>query len=101
MIGSIAIAEEWPYAVPQSRLDFDRLMSRAEAYTEELGVSFDSTYPEWMRESLRQLVGALTAPQSGLAKDRLGNVVLRAESLPAPRTRKSPTKGNRHADIEG
>jgi len=92
--------EEWPYAVPQSRLDFDRLMSRAEGYTEELGVSFDSTYPEWMRESLRQLTGALTAPESGLAKDRLGNVVFELSRF---LRQNAEIVGERqhHADIEG
>ena len=66
---------EWPYVVPQSRLDFDSLMRRAECYATESGVSVDSAYPGWMRQSLQRLVSALTAPESGLVKDRLGNVV--------------------------
>ena len=67
--------EAWPYAIPQSRLNFDGLMNRAEYYARELGVDFDSTYPGWMRESLQRLVGALRAPESRLVNDKLGNVV--------------------------
>ena len=67
--------EEWPYPVPQSRLDFDCLMTRAERYAEDQGVSFDLAYPAWMRESLQQLVRALKAPDARLLKDKVGDVV--------------------------
>ena len=66
---------EWPYPVPQSRLDFDSLMARAERYAEDEGVPFDSAYPEWMRQSLRQLVRALKVPDARLLKDKLADVV--------------------------
>ena len=67
--------DEWPHPVPQSRLDFDRLMARAKSYAGEFGVCFESTYPGWMRQSLQRLVGALAAPDARLAKDHLGTVV--------------------------
>ncbi|MDE0107999.1 MAG: SDR family oxidoreductase [Bryobacterales bacterium] len=66
---------EWPYAVPQSHLDFDNLMARAERYAAELDVCFDAAYPDWKRQALQQLVGALKAPEARLEEDRLGNVV--------------------------
>ena len=67
--------EKWPYPVPQSRLDFDSLMTRAERYAEDEGVPFDLAYPEWMRQSLQQLVRALKAPDAKLLKDKLTDVV--------------------------
>ena len=66
---------EWPYAVPQSRLDFDNLMARAKCYAGDLGVSFDAAYPDWKRQALRRLVEALKAPEARLEQGRLGNVV--------------------------
>jgi thioester reductase-like protein len=66
---------EWPYVVPQSHLDFDGLMARAHHHANELGVAFDSAYPGWLREALRQLVGALKMPEARLLDGKLGNVV--------------------------
>ena len=66
---------EWPYVVPQSRLDFDGLMARAGHFANELGVAFDSAYPRWLRQALRQLVEALKVPQAKLLDAKLGNVV--------------------------
>ena len=67
--------ETWPHPVPQSRLDFDGLMARAACYAGELGVDAESACPGWMRESLHRLVGALRAPEAGLAAEKVGNVV--------------------------
>ncbi|MYC65123.1 MAG: NAD-dependent epimerase/dehydratase family protein [Acidobacteriia bacterium] len=90
---------EWPYAVPQSRLDFDSLMARAKRYAAELGVSFDAAYPDWKRQALRQLVGALKAPEARLEEDKLGNVVfelsrfLRHNALFAKEAQRHPEIG--------
>ena len=67
--------EEWPYPVPQSRLDFDCLMARAKHYAQDEGVPFDSAYPEWMRQNLKHLVRALKAPDAKMLKDKLADVV--------------------------
>ena len=67
--------EEWPHPVPQSRLNFDSLMARAECYADEFGVCSDLAYPDWMRQSLQRLVGALAAPEARLVQDNLGTVV--------------------------
>ena len=66
---------DWPYAVPQTHLDFDSLMARARHYADELDVPFDSTYPIWMRQALRRLVSALKSPEAGLLETKFGDVV--------------------------
>ena len=71
----MAHRKEWPYPIATSRLDFDCLISRAEHYTQDRGVSFDSTYPVWMRQSLQQLVGAMKATEAKLLEDRLSDIV--------------------------
>ena len=71
----MAHREEWPYPIAQSRLDFDCLIARAERYAQDRGVPFDSAYPAWMCQALRQLVGAMKAPDAKLLKDRLSDIV--------------------------
>ena len=65
----------WPYPVPQGRLDFDRLVGQARTYAARMDVSFDETYPGWMRDALRQLVKALRLPEAGLRDSRISHVV--------------------------
>ena len=67
--------EEWPYDVPKSRLETGRLMDQARRFATEAGVPFESTYPEWMRRGLEELVRALQAPDAKLLEDKLGDVV--------------------------
>lgn len=67
--------QEWPYVVPESHLDFDGLMARARHYANELDVAFDSAYPDWLRQALEQLVGALKLPEARLLDNKLGNIV--------------------------
>lgn len=67
--------EEWPYDVPKGRLETDCLMDRARRFATEAGVPFESTYPEWIRRGLRELVHALQAPDAKLLEDRLSDVV--------------------------
>ena len=71
----MAHREEWPYPIAQSRLDFDCLIARAERYVEDESVPFDLAYPVWMRQSLRQLVGAMKAPDAKLLEDKLSDIV--------------------------
>ncbi len=71
----MAHREEWPYPIAQSRLDFDCLIARAERYAQDRGVPFDLAYPAWMRQALRQLVGAMKAPDAKLLEDRLSDIV--------------------------
>ena len=66
---------EWPYAVRQSRLDFEGLMVRAERFAAESDVPFESACPDWMREALERLVRSLKAPEARLLPDKLGDVV--------------------------
>ena len=66
---------EWPYPIPQSRLDFDCLIAQAKGYAEEQEVPFDSAYPAWIRQNLQQLVGALNAPDTRLIKDKIHDIV--------------------------
>ena len=92
--------QEWPYAVPDSRLEFDALTVQAQRYAGDAGVPFESTYPAWMRRGLRQLVQALNGPDARLLKERVGDVVfdlcraLRSVAALAGERR-------RHPEIEG
>ena len=67
--------KQWPHPVPESRLDFDCLMTRAEYQAERVGVPFGSAYPGWMLSGLKHLVQALKSPDARVLKDKLGDVV--------------------------
>ena len=67
--------DKWPYPVPRGRLDFERLIAQAQDYAEQMGVSFERTYPAWMRAGLEHLVKALNAPKAGLLDHRRPQVV--------------------------
>ena len=67
--------EDWPYPVPQGRLDFDGLISQAERFAERMGVPFDQTYPSWMREGLEQIVEALKSPEAGVKESMLSHII--------------------------
>ncbi len=67
--------EEWPYPVPQGRLDFDGLISQAERFAERMGAPFEPTYPSWMRAGLEQLVEALKSSEAGLRDTKLSHIV--------------------------
>ena len=67
--------EDWPYAVRQSRLDFEGLMVRAERFAADSDVPFEAACPDWMREALERLVRSLKAPEARLLPDKLGDVV--------------------------
>ena len=62
--------ERWPYRIPESRLDYDRLVLRAESLAREYDVPFDVAFPAWKLEGLRQLVRAVTAPEAGARTER-------------------------------
>ena len=66
---------QWPHPVSRGRLDFDCLVSRAERYAEDNGVSFDQAYPPWMRRNLEQLVGAVKTSEVKLLEDKLPGLV--------------------------
>ena len=66
--------EEWPHPLPRRGLDLDYLLRRARHYARDNGVSFDSTYPEWMLEGLEKLVEALGSEDAGLPRHRIGHV---------------------------
>ena len=66
---------QWPHPMTQSRLDFDGLISRAERYAEDNGVSFDQAYPPWMRRNLEQLVQSVKTSEVKLLEDKLPGLV--------------------------
>ena len=66
--------QHWPYPASHGRLDFDCLIARAERYAEDDGVSFEQTYPAWLRQNLQQLVQALQKPEANLFEDNLVDV---------------------------
>jgi hypothetical protein len=67
--------DEWPFSLPQPRIDYDRLMARAAQFAERTGAPFDQTYPEWLRDGLAHLVEALRAPEARLLKGKRAVVV--------------------------
>ena len=67
--------DQWPFSMPQPRIDYDRLMTRAEHYAERFGAPFAETYPEWLREGLARLVESLQAPEARLLKAKRAVVV--------------------------
>ena len=66
--------EEWPHPVPRRRLSFEQLLRQAKRYAGDHGLSFDSTYPDWLLEGLTRLIDALKSPESGLFDTRIGHV---------------------------
>ena len=68
--------KNWPYPVPESRLDFDRLIEQAKYHAGQAGVAFEEIYPEWMRRNLQRLVQELGAPEARVLEDRRGFLVL-------------------------
>ncbi len=66
---------QWPHPISQGRLDFDGLISRAERYAEDNGVSFDQAYPPWMCRNLEQLVRAVRTSEVRLLEDKLPGLV--------------------------
>ncbi|MDE2796457.1 MAG: sulfotransferase [Gemmatimonadota bacterium] len=62
--------ERWPYRIPESRLDYDNLVRRAESLAREYDVPFDVAFPAWKLEGLRRLVRAVTAPETGARIER-------------------------------
>ena len=67
--------DQWPFSMPQPRIDYDRLMTRAEHYAERFGAPFAETYPEWLREGLARLVQSLRAPEARLLQAKRAVVV--------------------------
>ena len=67
--------EQWPFALPQPRIDYDRLLTRAGRYAERFGAPFAETYPEWIRDGLARLVEALRAPEARLLRAKRAVVV--------------------------
>ena len=65
----------WPYPSSHGRLDFDGLMARAERYAEHYKVSFERTYPEWMRRNLQQLVRAFQGADANLLENKIVDIV--------------------------
>ena len=51
--------QQWPFSLPPPRIDYDRLMARAERFAERFGAPFAATYPDWIRDGLAHLVDAL------------------------------------------
>ena len=67
--------EEWPRPIPRRHLSLDNLIDHARLYADINGVSFDSTYPEWMIQGLTRLVEGFNSPEAALARHRIGHCV--------------------------
>ena len=62
--------ERWPYRIPESRLDYDNLVRRAESFAREYDVPYDVAFPTWKLEGLKQLVQAVNASEAGVRTER-------------------------------
>ncbi len=60
----------WPYALPQIRLEPDLLEAQAGAYADEMKISFEDAYPDWLLQGMQQLVIALNRPAAELRDSR-------------------------------
>ena len=91
--------DQWPFSMPQPRIDYDRLMARAEHYAERFGAPFAETYPEWLRDGLAHLVRALRAPEARLLQGKRAVVV---SDLSASLRNNAALSGERvrHPEIE-
>ena len=67
--------QQWPFSLPQPRIDYDRLLVRAERYAERFRAPFAETYPDWIRDGLGHLVEALRAPEARLLQAKRAVVV--------------------------
>ena len=66
--------KRWPYRIPESRLDYDSLVRRAESCAREYEVPFDVAFPDWKLEGLRRLVQAVTDPEARVLTERYGDI---------------------------
>ena len=67
--------QHWPYPASHGRLDFDRLVARAEHHAEDYNISFEQTYPTWMRQNLQQLVQAFQTSDAKLLENKIVDIV--------------------------
>ena len=66
--------DEWPHPLPKRRLKVEHLLKQARRYASDRGLSFASTYPDWMLEGMTRLVQAIRSPEAGLLDTRIGHV---------------------------
>ena len=66
--------DEWPHPVPRRRLKLEHVLKQARRYADDRGLSFESTYPDWMLEGLTRLVEALKSPETAVLETRIGHV---------------------------
>ena len=67
--------DEWPHPIPRRRVSLDNLLDQARRYAYNNGVSFESTYPDWMIEGLTRFVDAVNSPESDLRRHRIAHCV--------------------------
>lgn len=71
----------WPYSLPEYKLDYDQLVKRARSYAKSMNVPFEDTYPDWMLQGLQHVVEALNSPKVKLRKSRQGLAALQISRL--------------------
>ncbi len=65
----------WPYSLPDVRLDYDLLVERARLYAESMDVQFQDTYPDWMLQGLQHSVESLNSQKVKWRASRRGLAV--------------------------
>ncbi len=66
--------EKWPYRIPESRLNYDHLVRRAESIAQEYDLPFDQAFPAWKLEGLRRLIQAVNQPKAKLRREKIGDI---------------------------
>ena len=66
--------EKWPYRIPESRLDYDHLVRRAESIAQEYNIPFNLAFPAWKLEGLRRLVQGLNNPKAEVRREKFGDI---------------------------
>ena len=67
---------QWPYPLPKVKLEYDRLLTSAKEYADQMEVNFDECYPQWMLNGLNQLVQSFTTAPVEIRNPELGLVAL-------------------------
>ncbi len=71
----------WPYSLPNAKMDYEQLVERARSYAESMDVQFEDTYPDWMLQGLQNVVESLKSSQVEFRESRHGLAVYQFSRL--------------------
>lgn len=71
----------WPYSLPNAKMEYELLVERARSYAESMDVQFEDTYPDWMLQGLQNVVESLKSSQVEFRESRHGLAVYQFSRL--------------------